>query len=242
VIELGNPEVGIFIMAEKGLIAKVIIRFVSGLIVIGAILFGTAGTFAWPEAWIFISIQFGWSAVLTVFLWKHDIALLKDRLKYRKKSAKGWDKVLSIVIIPIYIPYLIIPGFDAVRYQWSHVPLWAKVLCFGLVMVGLAWISWVMKENTFLSRHVEIQEERGHKVITTGPYRFIRHPMYVGATLMTLSLPVGLGSLYALIPAAGLVAYFVLRTALEDKMLHKELEGYVEYAQRTRYRLVPGIW
>ena len=229
-------------MLEKSVIAKVIARFVSGLIIMGAILFGTAGTLRWPEAWVFLAIQFGWSAALTAFLWKHDPELLKDRMKFSKKTTKGWDKLLSILIIPFYIPYLIVPGFDAVRYGWSQVPLWAKVVCFVLVAAGFAWISWVMKENTFLSRFVEIQEERGHKVITTGPYRCVRHPMYIGATVITLSLPVGLGSLYALIPAVGLVAYFVIRTALEDRMLHRELEGYVEYAQRTRYRLVPGIW
>ena len=229
-------------MKEKGLIARLIIRFTSGLVIVGALLFGTAGTFDWPEAWVYLVIQFGWSAGLTVFLWKHDIELLKDRLNISKKTAKRWDKILSIVIIPVYVPYLVIPGFDAVRYQWSYVPLWAKVLCFGLVMLSFCWISWVMKENTYLSRFVEIQEDRGHKVITTGPYRFVRHPMYVGATVITLSLAVALGSLYALIPAAGLVVYFVVRTALEDKMLNNELEGYKEYAQRTKYRLVPGIW
>ena len=99
-----------------------------------------------------------------------------------------------------------------------------------------------MKENTFLSRFVEIQEERGHKVITTGPYRFVRHPMYVGATILLLCLPVALGSLYALIPTAFCVVFMIIRTVLEDKTLHNELEGYVEYAQRTKYRLLPGIW
>ena len=99
-----------------------------------------------------------------------------------------------------------------------------------------------MKENTYLSRFVEIQEDRGHKVITTGPYRFVRHPMYVGATVITLSLPVAWGSLFTLVPAFWLVVYFIVRTALEDRTLHNELEGYKEYAQRTKYRLVPGVW
>ena len=229
-------------MAEKGLVAKLIARFISGLIFIGAILFGTAGTFYWPEAWVYIVIQFGWSAALTVWLWSHDPELLKDRLKFTKKSAKGWDKVLTFVSMPFYILYLVIPGFDAVRYQWSHVPVWAKVACFILLAGSFLWISWIMKENTFLSRFVEIQEERGHKVINTGPYRFIRHPMYIGATILLLSLPVALGSLYALIPTAFCVIFIIIRTVLEDKTLHKELEGYVEYAKKTKYRLIPGIW
>jgi protein-S-isoprenylcysteine O-methyltransferase Ste14 len=229
-------------MVEKGLVARLIARFISGLVFIGAILFGTAGTFNWPEAWVYIVIQFGWSAALTVWLWSHDPELLKDRLKFTKKSAKRWDKVLGFASMPFYIPYLVIPGFDAVRCQWSHVPLGVKVICFGLVTASFIWITWIMKENTFLSRFVEIQEERGHKVITTGPYKFIRHPMYIGATIILLSLPVALGSLYALIPAAFCVVFVIIRTYLEDKTLHKELEGYVEYAQKTKYRLLPGIW
>jgi len=229
-------------VAEKGLVTKLIARFISGLIVIGAILFGTAGTFSWPEAWVCIVIQFGWSAVLTVWLWSHDIELLKDRLKFMKKSAKGWDKVLTFVSMPFYIPYLVIPGLDAVRYQWSHVPVGMKVICFLLVTASFIWISWIMKENTYLSRFVEIQEDRGHKVITTGPYRFVRHPMYIGATILLLALPVALGSLYALIPAAFCIIIMIIRTSLEDKTLHRELDGYVEYAQKTKYRLLPGIW
>ncbi len=229
-------------MAEKGLIVKLIVRFVSGLVVIGAILFGTAGTFDWPEAWIYIVIQFGWSIALSVFLWNHDIDLLKDRMKFTKKSAKGWDKVMTFVSIPFYIPYLVLPGLDAVRYQWSHVPVWAKAACFIVLVASFMWITWIMKVNTYLSRFVEIQEDRGHKVITTGPYRFVRHPMYISAMILMIALPIALGSLYALIPMAFIIVFIIVRTYLEDKTLHRELEGYVEYAQKTKYRLLPGLW
>ena len=229
-------------MAEKGLIAKLIARFVLGLVVIGAILFGTAGTFDWPEAWIYIVIQFGWSITLSVFLWNHDIDLLKDRMKFTKKSAKGWDKVMTFVSIPFYIPYLVLPGLDAVRYQWSHVPVWAKAVSFIVLVALFLWITWIMKVNTYLSRFVEIQEDRGHKVITTGPYRFVRHPMYISAMILMIALPIALGSLYALIPMAFIIVFIIVRTYLEDKTLHRELEGYVEYAQKTKYRLLPGIW
>jgi protein-S-isoprenylcysteine O-methyltransferase Ste14 len=230
------------VMAEKGLIVKIIVRFISGLIFIGAILFGTAGTFNWPEAWVYITLQFGWSVGLAFYLWNHDIELLKDRMKFTKKSAKGWDKIMTFVSMPFYVPYLVLPGFDAVRYQWSHVPVWAKVFCFILVGASFLWISWVMKENTYLSRFVEIQEDRGHKVITTGPYKFVRHPMYISALILMIALPIALGSLYALIPMAFIIVFIIIRTYLEDKTLHKELEGYVEYAQKTKFRLLPGIW
>jgi len=117
--------------------------------------------------------------------------------------------------MPFYIAYLVLPGFDAVRHQWSHVPLGVKVI---------------------------IQEDRGHKVITTGPYKFVRHPMYIGATILMICLPIALGSLYALIPLVFCIIFVIIRTALEDKTLHNELEGYAEYAKRTKYRLIPGIW
>ncbi len=229
-------------MAEKGLVVRIVLRFISGLIFIGALLFGTAGTFNWPEAWVYLVIQFGWSVGLSIFLWRHDIELLKDRMKFTKKSAKGWDKVMTFVSMPFYIPYLVLPGLDAVRYQWSHVPLWAKVACFIVIVASFLWISWIMKENTYLSRFVEIQEDRGHKVITTGPYKFVRHPMYISASILMIALPIALGSLYALIPMAFITVFIIIRTYLEDKTLHKELEGYVEYAKITRYRLIPGVW
>ena len=229
-------------MTEKGLVVRIILRFISGLIFIGAILFGTAGTFNWPEAWVYLVIQFGWSVGLSVFLWNHDIELLKDRMRFTKKSAKGWDKVMTFVSMPFYIPYLLLPGLDAVRYQWSHVPLWAKVACFIVIVASFLWISWIMKENTYLSRFVEIQEDRGHKVITSGPYKFVRHPMYISAAILMIALPIALGSLYALIPMAFVIVFIIIRTYLEDKTLHKELEGYAEYAQKTKYRLIPGIW
>jgi protein-S-isoprenylcysteine O-methyltransferase Ste14 len=163
-------------------------------------------------------------------------------MKFTKKSAKGWDKVMTFVSMPFYIPYLVLPGLDAVRYQWSHVPLWAKVACFIVIVASFLWISWIMKENTYLSRFVEIQEDRGHKVITTGPYKFVRHPMYISAMILMIALPIALGSLYALIPMAFIIVFIIVRTHLEDKTLHRELEGYVEYAQKTKYRMLPGIW
>jgi protein-S-isoprenylcysteine O-methyltransferase Ste14 len=229
-------------MAKKALVIKLTVRFVLGLIVIGAVLFGTAGTFDWPEAWVYIVIQFSWSGALTLYLWNHDPVLLEDRLKLTKKSAKSWDKVLTLATTPVYIAYLIIPGLDAVRYRWSHVPVWVEIICFILVTGAFVWITWVMKENTYLSRFVEIQEERGHKVITTGPYRFVRHPMYIGVSILMLLLPVALGSLYTLIPMAFAILFVIVRTHLEDKTLRRELEGYEAYAQKTKYRLIPGMW
>jgi protein-S-isoprenylcysteine O-methyltransferase Ste14 len=238
----GVTQDGIVIMADKGLVIKVLIRFILGLIFIGIFFFGTAGTFSWPEAWIFIGIQFSWSIGIVIWLFKHNPELLKDRMSLMKKSAKSWDKVILTASIPFYLAFLVIPGLDAVRFQWSIVPMAVKIFCFILIAVSFIWIGLVMKENTYLSRVVEIQTERGHKVITTGPYKFVRHPMYVATLVLLFCFPPALGSLYGLIPVFFAAITVVIRTHLEDKTLHKELEGYVEYAEKTKYRLIPGIW
>jgi protein-S-isoprenylcysteine O-methyltransferase Ste14 len=238
----GVPPGRIDIMSDKGLVTKVLIRFISGLVLIGVFFFGTAGTLKWPEAWIFIGIQFSWSTIHALWLMKHNPELLKDRLSIVKKSTKRWDKLIQIVSTPFFLAFLAIPGLDAVRFRWSRVPTAVEAICFVLAAAALFWNSWVMRENTYLSRVVAIQTERGHQVITTGPYRYIRHPLYAATILLFFCLPLALGSLYTLIPGAFLTVSVVVRAYLEDRTLHKELEGYVDYARRTKYRLIPGIW
>jgi protein-S-isoprenylcysteine O-methyltransferase Ste14 len=219
-------------MPQKNLYIKVMIRLLIGFIFIAGFLFGTAGTFNWPEAWLYIIIQFSLSITFYTWLKKNNPELLKDRLIFRKKTAKSWDKAITTGSLPFLIALLIVPGLDAVRYQWSQVSLAIKTIGF------LA----IMKENAYLSRVVEIQKERQHKVITTGPYKYVRHPMYVGIITLGLCLPLALGSLYGLIPAVFLVIAVIIRTYLEDKTLYEELPGYKEYAKKTKYRLLPGVW
>ena len=137
---------------------------------------------------------------------------------------------------------IVVPGFDAVRFGWSSLPLWVEILGLVLTAPALAWVSWVMATNTYLSRVVKIDEARGPSVITDGPYRFVRHPMYTAVSITIIAMPLALGSVFGLVPAVLMLALMVLRTAKEDRMLHQELAGYVEYAARTRYRLRPGIW
>ena len=140
-----------------------------------------------------------------------------------------------------FLPIFIIPGFER-KYGWSNVPFWVKIIGFVGFSLGLIIIFLVMKENTFLSKAVEIQKDRGHKVITTGPYSVVRHPMYSGFILFMVFYCFALGSLYSLIPTALGVVGLVIRTVLEDRMLHEELEGYKDYAQKTKKKLIPLIW
>lgn len=210
--------------------------------IMAVVIFWSAETLHWPEAWLYLTLQFSFSASEAVWLKKNDPALLKDRMTFLKSSAKGWDKAFMWISTVIFVPYLVLPGLDAIRYQWSVVPIAVQVAAFAGILVSLLLLFRVLRENPFLSRVVEIQTEKGHRVITTGPYRYVRHPMYSGIIVLFFCIPLALGSFWGLIPAAILVALIIVRTLLEEKTLHAELEGYSAYASRVRYRVLPGIW
>jgi len=233
---------------EKGKLAKeistarVVIRLIIGIAIMSAAFFGSAGTLDWPEAWLYMISQFAFSGAVALWLKKKNPDLLKDRMTFFKSSARGWDKAIFWIMTVVFIPYLFLPGLDAIRYQWSSVPLFIKVFGFMAIAASLLMISWVMRENTYLSRVVEIQRERGHRVITTGPYQYIRHPMYVAVIAQLICIPLALGSLLTLIPASLLTALLVIRTHFEDKTLNSELEGYKAYSEKVKYKLVPRVW
>lgn len=214
------------------------------MVALGAFFFIPAGTLRWPEAWLLLAVYIMYAVLVSTWLRKHDPALLQERLKGSpiQEGQKGWDKILAIGFMVVGLPLLILPGLDAVRYQWSQMPTVLTALGLAAHVPGFLWIFSVMKENTYLSRVVKIDVERGQEVITTGPYRVVRHPMYAAVILLVLCMPLALGSWLSLIPASLMVVLLVIRTALEDKTLHGELEGYPEYAARTRYRIVPGVW
>lgn len=208
----------------------------------GALLFGSAGTLKWSEAWLFILMHVSFSSSLVIWLKKNNPDLLEERLAIFKKPTKGWDTAIILVGTILFVAMFLIAGFDATRYHWSQTPFVLKVLGFAGFIPALALDFLVMRENAYLSRIVEIQKDRGHKVITTGPYKYVRHPMYAGTITFYFCIPLALGSLYALIPSSLVVVLIIVRTYLEDKTLHKELSGYREYAKKTRYRLLPWVW
>jgi protein-S-isoprenylcysteine O-methyltransferase Ste14 len=222
------------------------LRLVVQSIVWAGIWFGLpfvcAGTFAWPEGWAYILIQFSSWTLMTLWLKKNNPELLAVRAELWKRTVKPWDKVIVPFLITGFMALFALPGLDAVRYQWSHLPLSLKIIGFIGIVISNGIMFWVLKTNPYSSAAVEVQKERGHQVITTGPYRYVRHPMYVGGILMAVSTPLALGSLITFIPVLLLTAVIVVRTYLEDKTLHQELEGYVAYAETVRYRLLPGVW
>ena len=207
-----------------------------------ATLFGAAGRLDWIRGWIYVAIYLGSMAILGIVVRRMNPAVIEARAKWLRKDTKAFDKVFLPVFILLTFIQLVVAGLDAVRFHWSSMPsglLYPGVL---LLLAGIALMGWVMTVNPHAETTVRIQTERGHRVITSGPYRFVRHPMYTGAILLYVATPLALGSLWALVVGAAIVLAFFWRTVLEDRTLHAELPGYEEYAARTRYRLIPGIW
>jgi len=206
-----------------------------------AALFIPAGRLDWWAGWSFLIAFFSSTIILTLWMRRRDPALMEERSR-TAENVKSWDKAIMGVYTVLLFGMLVIAGLDAGRFGLSDMPTALIILGWlGLLAAfGLVW--WVMASNPFLSRMVRIQDERGHVVVTTGPYNYVRHPMYVGTITAMICIPLVLGSYWALIPAVLIDILFVVRTAMEDRTLMEELPGYREYAARVRYRLLPGIW
>ncbi len=215
-----------------------------GAFIEGVALFAAAGTMALPRAWFFLALSFVAMCSQTLLVaWKNP-ELVNHRGRWKKKrDAKRWDKPLVIVfgILGFYVVPIVM-GLDVGRCHWSRLGTWSLVVGTALYIFGTVLITWAMLVNTHFETVVRIQTDRNHRVVTDGPYRFIRHPGYVGAGLWILAAPLIVGSAYGLIPVALVAVTIVVRTALEDRTLHRELPGYANYAARVPYRLFPGLW
>ncbi len=229
---------------SSGLTAAIIRRLLQLAVYIliqAAILFGASGRLNWRAAWAYLAIYLGMIAVNAMVLLPRDPELIAERGRI-KEGAKDWDKVISVLYAVGGLGILAVAGLD-VRFGWlpqiARALQWAGV---GILVVSWGLASWAMASNRFFSTVVRIQKDRGHTVVTSGPYQLVRHPGYVGGILSALGTALLLGSWWALVPAGLLVCVIVVRTALEDRTLQAELEGYKDYAGRVRYRLLPGVW
>jgi protein-S-isoprenylcysteine O-methyltransferase Ste14 len=208
---------------------------------LGVMVFAAAGTWRWPQAWAYLVL---YSAILIFgsFTAIHrDPEFTSERTQV-KEGTKRWDRLLSGPLFsPLWLGLYVVAGLDQ-RSGWS--PDIGPVAIAGVVLAGLGYLLavWAMASNRFYGRYARIQTDRGHTVVTSGPYRYVRHPGYAGLCAFMLATPLALESLYALIPAVLVVAVLVVRTALEDRMLLEELPGYEAYARQTRFRLLPGVW
>ena len=206
-----------------------------------AALFLPAGRLDWWAGWAFLIAFFDSTIILTLWMRRRDPALMDERSQ-TGENVKAWDKAIMGIYTVLLFGMLAAAGLDAGRFGLPDMPVGLRVLGWlGLLAAfGLVW--WVMASNPFLSRMVRIQDERGQVVVTSGPYNYVRHPMYVGTITAMICIPLVLGSYWALIPAVMIDILFVVRTAMEDRTLMEELPGYREYAARVRCRLLPGIW
>ncbi len=203
--------------------------------------FVAAGRVDIPRAWIYLMAGLALLVVNGVVAGRRNPDVIKARA-YGGAGTKRFDRIFAVCYILAMLAVPVVAGLDAVRFGWAPLSLfwlWPGLALFALSDVP---ILWAMVENRHLEQTVRIQADRGHQVVSTGPYALVRHPMYAGTIVQHLAMPLIIGSLWAFVPVAALCVTIVVRTALEDRTLRRELAGFAEYAQRTRSRLVPGVW
>ena len=212
-------------------------KFIFGIVLVGALLFLPAWTFNYFGAWLFLGVLFVPMLIMGIVMLIKSPALLEKRLASKEKEAtqKGVVGVAALMFLGGFI----LSAFDF-RFGWSSVPLWLTLVAAGLFIIGYAMYAEVMRENAYLSRTVEVQE--GQKVISTGLYGVVRHPMYLATLLMFLPMPLILGSFWGLIPFAIYPIAIIVRILNEEKVLSECLEGYAEYTKKVKYRLIPFVW
>lgn len=219
---------------------KRLVQVIATLILAAAVIFIAAGKLNFLWGWVYLAIG-GVSIILGgVYVLRLNPQAINERGR-PAEAQKGWDKVIMAAYLPLFIGVYIVAGLDA-RFDWSAVPVWLHSLGAVLTLAGSALTYAAMAHNKFLSMYVQVAQERGHRVATEGPYRYIRHPMYLSLVLSWPALALLLGSYWALVPGLLASMIIVIRTSLEDRTLRSELPGYADYASHVRYRLLPGVW
>ncbi len=204
-------------------------------------MFGVAGRIDLPWVWATMSV-FSTAHMTCLIVIRRDSGLIRERLK-PGPGAPLWDRILLSLLAVVFLANMLVTPLDVGRFHWSDkLPFVLHMMGLVATAIGMAITTWAMAVNTFFSKVVRIQSERGHRVVSSGPYRFVRHPGYVGITLMWIGFHLAIGSWLGVAVAAIVVILLVYRTAKEDQLLIRELDGYEEYANNVRWRLVPRIW
>lgn len=221
---------------------KRMLQVLFATIALVAMIFTLAGRWDWWPGWAFFIVVIGAMSVESFVLYRHDPDLFEARARYGKDTPKS-DYVFLTIFTLAFFSILVVSPLDAGRFGWAPLPAWSFVLGAVLYLAGEALVAWSMYENSFFEKTVRLQPERGQRTITTGPYAFVRHPGYVGFLVgYAIGYPLMLGSTWAFVPAAVAAVAVVIRTAFEDRFLAENLDGYAEYRQKTRHRLLPGVW
>lgn len=211
-------------------------------VMVAVVLFASAGRVDVPMFWAYLVVHSGAQLAMTLVVFRRNRDLLEERQR-PGEGAKAWDRVVLRFYFLFTLALFVAAGLDVGRFHWSDtVPLWGQVTALVGFALSFAFSIWAMVVNNYYSRVVRIQGDRGQYVVTDGPYRYVRHPSYAGGIVSWMCAALALGSWWALLPAVLIGLLLVIRTALEDRTLHEELPGYVKYAQRVRYRLLPGVW
>jgi protein-S-isoprenylcysteine O-methyltransferase Ste14 len=216
-------------------------RETMGFVIMALALFWSAGRCNWWQAWVALAVMAGWIVATAIIILRFNPGLLKERLGWRK-GAKSWDAAIMSLLGFIQLAKYILAGLSQRYGSAADIPLAVQVVALIFSILGYALVVWATYANTYFSQIVRIQCERGHTVASGGPYRFVRHPAYLGAILYELAVPLLLTSWWVLALGAVDSLLLLLRTALEDLTLRKELQGYGEYAKEVKWRLLPGVW
>ena len=227
----------------KGPLIDLTTKVLGMFVAVALALFLSAGTIVWPAGWAFLALFFGFVVSLSLWLLRNNPDLLAERLTgVGRVDQKAWDKLFFAIALVLFFGWLVLMALDAIRFHWSEMPLWLQIVG-ALILVGSFWLFFLtFRENSYLSPAVRIQTERGHRVVTTGPYHYVRHPMYAAFVVYLLGAMLLLGSWYGSIVALLLFIAMARRAVLEERTLRTELHGYEAYMTAVRYRLVPYVW
>lgn len=223
--------------ALKKLKIKIFFIFILAFVVLAVFFFVPAGSLQYWQAWIFCAVTLIPAFFVSNYFLKVSPEFLERRMKFKEKEIK--QKIIIKIANIIFFLGLLIPGFDY-RFGWSDVPVWLVLVSDAAILLSYFLVFLAFKENPFAARTVEVF--KGHRVIDTGPYAVIRHPMYAGIIPMFLFMPLALGSFWAFIPFIPVCMIIILRTLNEEKVLKRDLPGYIAYCKKVRYRIVPFIW
>jgi protein-S-isoprenylcysteine O-methyltransferase Ste14 len=214
-----------------------VLRVLLGIALLGGVLFVSAGDWRIGAFWAYLGL---WCFLVVLFRLTIDPELQRERVG---TGTKGEGQYFRLLLAPFGLAHLVVAGLDVGRFHWSgEVPLAVQLGGFVAFALALAWTWWAMYVNRFFTPAILVQQEKGHTVVSTGPYRCVRHPGYLGMTVAYLASGLALGSYWSVLPMVGCVLLVILRTAREDRVLRDKLSGYAEYARRVRSRLVPGVW
>jgi protein-S-isoprenylcysteine O-methyltransferase Ste14 len=214
-----------------------IVRVGGFIFLMGLILFGSAGSFAYWQAWIYILLWLGVATLTAAYLIRNDPALLERRMRMKERQTVQKKVVFSSLIFIVL--FFVLPGLNF-RFGWSVTPVWAVIAADLVIILGYWLLYLVFKENSFASRVIEV--EKGQKVIDTGPYAKVRHPMYSSVVLIYLASPVALGFWWMVLPGLVIFPILAVRIHNEEELLSRDLPGYETYLQKVKYRLVPRVW